>query len=273
MRPVSVVTSCSLAGWEKYGRRFVETFDKYWPPSVSLYVVSEDQLPFMFSARSTPRYQVCCSLGDSMAWQQFMEKYGAEAWVRGDSTCPRPSNVAPRWREDKGYNFRFDAYKFSKKVFAIEMIARRVREGRLLWIDADVLTFAEVPETLPERLLPSAYALSCLARPGYHSECGFVGYNIDHSGAIHFLKAFAGLYASGEVFNAPEYHDSFVFDWLRNKLLTATHHIPHRSKSHPFIASELGKYMDHLKGRRKDKGRSAVIEQVVHTKLPYWQKG
>lgn len=270
-RPISVVTSCSLKGWEQYGRRFVETFDKFWPESVSLLIVSEDKLPVPFPFKH--RYQACLSLNQSELWSRFNIQFGGNLWVAGNGAVTRPPGVAPNWRDTKGYNFRFDAFKFCKKVFAIELAARRVQEGRLLWIDADSLTFADVPEELAEKVLPSAYALSCLARPGYHSECGFVGYNLDHSGAIHFLRQFTNLYASGEVFALAEWHDSWVFDWLRNKLMTATYAIPHRSKGHPFVNSELGKYLDHLKGARKVQGRSKPNEQVVHSKLPYWKQG
>lgn len=267
MSEFHVVTSCSYAGWEKYGRRFVETFKQFWPASVQLHVVSEDALPGLDGDSKFWR------LDQSEAWTKFQHDNIMELWVRGDGAAKRPSGIAPRWLATSGLNFRFDAWKFSKKVFAIELVADSIKCGRLCWIDADVLTFAPVPEDLPQRMLPIGKAISCLSRRGYHSECGFVGYNLHHSATMNFIRAFSNLYTSAEVFKLAEWHDSWVFDWLRNKMLIDTYAIPHKSHGHPFINSELGLYMDHLKGKRKDTGRSQGQEQIVHGKLPYWQGG
>lgn len=271
MQKVSVVTSCSADGWDKYGRKFVETFIQYWPKSVALYVVSEDPLPLLELPKCDDREVYGLSLERSLPWQTFRGNNSERKWVHGDGGSPRPQGCAVRWTATSGYSFRHDAYKFSKKVFAIELAASMVVSGRLLWIDADALTFAPVPEDLPVRVLPPSSALSCLCRVGYHSECGFVGYNLDHAETVRFIQSFVGLYTTEEVFNLAEWHDSWVFDWLRNKLMTSTYPIPHKSKGHPFINSELGRYMDHLKGSRKMRGKSQVVEQIANRTVPYWQ--
>lgn len=266
-----VVTSCSLAGWEKYGKRFVETFEKFWPTAVGLHVVSEDVLPVKFSNGS----RFFHNMGRLEAWRIFKDTNASRGWTQGDSTDTRPPGIASLWTRSTGYNFRFDAFKFSKKVFAIELIAEDIKVGRLLWLDADTLTHSLVPMELPAKLLPANYAISCLSRVGYHSECGFVGYNLSHQQTHKFIRAFSDLYTTGQVFDLSEWHDSWVFDWLRNRLMISTYNIPHKSKGHPFINSELGLYLDHLKGRRKDGGRTAPSEQVTnaHLSVPYWQGG
>lgn len=258
---INVVTSCSAKGWEKYGSRFVTSFHQHWPASVKLHLVSEDPLPV-----SGVEFW---SLYKHDNWLKFFGR--SERWMSGAGDSPRPEGIGRNWRDKTGYNFRFDAYKFSKKVFAIELVSQVVKTGRLLWIDADTLTFDPVPEELPVNVLPNGYALSCLQRPGYHSECGFVGYNLDESATHLFIKDFSGLYHTGEVFKLAEWHDSWVFDWLRNKKQTKTYAIPHKSSGHPFINSELGRYMDHMKGKRKDRGRSLPSEQHSNKKVPYWQ--
>lgn len=262
---VNIVTSCSADGWNTYGAKFVETLSKYWP-TVSLHIVSEDSLP----ASSFGKFY---TLEHSRAWRTFRSNNAQRKWVHGDSSDPRPQGCAPRWALGRGYNFRFDAYKFSKKVFAVELVAEKLRVGKLLWFDADVVAHAPVPPELPNNLLPSAYAISCLARVGYHSECGFVGYNLDHPQAHNFIKAFSALYTTEQVFELAEWHDSWVFDWLRNKMVVLTHNIPHKSKGHPFINSELGLYFDHLKGGRKKQGRSNPVEHISNSPAPYWQGG
>lgn len=270
MNNVTVVTSCSLVGWDKYGANFVDTFIKYWPNTVKLYVVSEDALPDCPADSYLP-------LAASLEAREFLDRYAGAAWVHGDASDPgRPLGKAKHWKPNAGNNcFRFDAYKFSKKVFAIALVAERLMlgasPGKLFWVDSDVTTFDHIPDSLFDITLPSDYALSALVRKGYHSECGYVGYNLEHSATIGFIRAFARLYYSDEVFDLYEWHDSYVFDWLRNKTMISTYSIPHKSKSHPFINSVLGKYMDHFKGKRKKQGHSYKQEQLVHKQLEYWK--
>ena len=271
-----VVTSCSTAGWALYGQRFVTSFIKHWPQDVVLHIVSEDMLPvtpYQAPHSGLPRKVVFWPLLRSEPVRAFLDRCtGAEGWKAGLAQHPRPPGIGKNWRDTSGYNFRFDAYKFSKKVFAIEMVASALGDdAQLYWIDADAYTHAPVPVELLDRVLPSTYALSCLARQGYHSECGFVGYNLKHSATRHFIQSFAALYHKDAVFQLAEWHDSWVFDWTRNKLQTATYGIPHKSKGHPFINSELGRYMDHLKGKRKDRGASHKSEQICHQTEPYWR--
>ena len=35
-RSITVVTTFSDAGWEQYGKRFVETFTQHWPQDIKL---------------------------------------------------------------------------------------------------------------------------------------------------------------------------------------------------------------------------------------------
>ena len=39
----NVVTSFNYAGWEKYGRNFVETWKEYWSPNIRLTVFYEGE--------------------------------------------------------------------------------------------------------------------------------------------------------------------------------------------------------------------------------------
>jgi hypothetical protein len=40
---------------------------------------------------------------------------------------------------------------------------------------------------------------------------------------------------------------------------------------HPLINTELGKYMDHMKGDRKNDGRSNPTDIMVNRTETYWQ--
>jgi len=77
-----------------------------------------------------------------------------------------------------------------------------------------------------------------------------------------------------------EWHDSFVFEEVR-KVIQAKHHaVPFynisgslvNGEGHPMINSDLGKYFDHLKGDRKQLGKSTKSRDLlVKRNESYWQ--
>ena len=239
-RGIAVVTSCSAQGFEQYGRKFIETFAEFWPENAVLYLVSEDTLP-VNPATCRTLYHV--PLHHNGGWQMFCDRYKTE---------PRVAKM--QRTATKG--FRFDAWKFCKKVFATQLAAKRTTSARLLWLDADTFTYEPVPIELFDRIVPDKFALSYLDRGAYHSECGFVGYNMRHPLVMEFIDEFARMYWSGDVFDLAQWQDCFVFDHVRRKMSLPCYRIPHKSNAHPFVYSELGQYMDHLKGNRKQHGGS-----------------
>lgn len=261
-----MVTSCSAQGWEQYGRRFVETFARHWPKDVPLYLVSEDDLPH--------------AEGVTMMLDLMRHEPAAEFLTRHRDNPRAHGRVRLEgdtgWSDKKlkaGYNFRYDAFRFSKKVFAIDMVASRfVDHGLLFWVDADVVTFADVPPEFLEFLLPHDKALCCLDRgEDYHSECGVVGYNVAHDLGPLFIQEFAKLYASDDVFDLKEWHDSWVFDWLRRRMAIPVKPISHCSRHQPFINSKLGRYMSHHKGDLKKLEKIPSRLLVTNRDIPYWR--
>lgn len=247
---INVVTSCSLAGWNAYGQRMLHTLHKHWPKEVQLHIVSEHELPVS---------EAILAERNIVTWDLLKSMPKAEAFYKRHDNVAR-SNGREFRQARNGYSFRHDAVKFSKKVFAIELVADCMIGGgdmdRLIWVDADTTTYADIPMDLLQQQPPEGYALACLDRGRYHSECGWIGYNLAHPEAYKFIKAFSQLYYSDQVFQLMEWHDSWVFDWLRKRMKISSFHIPHKSVSHPFVHSELGRYMDHLKGARKLTGAS-----------------
>lgn len=246
---VSVVTSFSAAGFAKYGRRCIETLHEFWPQNVSLYIVSEDDIE---APKLEGRQVHFLNLCESSSWaKDFYSRHEHNSIAHGRG--PKASSPKHNRHWKTGYNFRLDAYKFSKKVFAIEAVARRVSGGKLIWLDADTVTHQPVPSELLDRMPPSDYSIAYLNRGYYHSECGFVSYDLNKPETREFITQFAALYHSGVVFNLKEWHDSWVFDWLRKKLGIRAWPIPHQHYGQPFDHSELGRYMSHLKGDLKNK--------------------
>jgi hypothetical protein len=94
--------------------------------------------------------------------------------------------------------------------------------------------------------------------------------------AQEFLTEFQRMYDDAEngIFTLKEWHDSFVFDAVRIKFLM--HELNWSQglitgEGHPLINCEWGTYIDHLKGARKDQGRSRRSDLVVQRKENYWQ--
>lgn len=266
---LAVVTSFSAKGWNDYGERFVKTFNHFWPIEVELHVVSED--PFE-PLEAEGRLVKIWSFEEDPQAKLFYETYRDQKWCHGDAGAPRPDWLPPNWPQQRGYCFRHDAYKFSKKVFALALVAERIQPQPLLWLDADVITFAQVPSALINKLLPPGFLISYLPRAhNYYSECGFVGYDLRSPEVRDFIKAFVGLYTSREIFKHKQWHDCWAFDLMRKETKINAYPLPHGSNHHPFINSVLGSYMDHLKGDRKKQGRSHPAEQLHHGGLDYWR--
>ena len=96
-----------------------------------------------------------------------------------------------------------------------------------------------------------------------------------------FVEDFASMYKNDTMFNYPEWHDSYLFD-VQRKLYRDNRgaHFHNLNPDpdlkglagHPFINSELGKYMDHMKGYdRKAQMSSKKRDLTTKQTHPYWK--
>lgn len=253
---VHVVTSCSLDGWDRYGYKCLSSLLPAWPKEINVHIVSEDHLPLEQVARFEGRT-------DRLTFHPLYNYGPAKNFFERHK-----DNNSAKGKAAHMYDFRRDAYRFSKKVFAIKLVSMLLPAGRLLWLDADTVTLHPVPLELLHRLPPDDYDIAFLDRSKlrYHSECGFVGYNLNRASTREFIAKFVQLYETDEVFKLKEWHDSWVFDWLRKSNGNKCYPIPYTNITHPFNYSELGKYMDHLKGARKKLGISVEHPRLKRTK-------
>ena len=111
------------------------------------------------------------------------------------------------------------------------------------------------------------------------SECGFMAYNKNQQITFKFHNRFKGLYDSDDLFNWQEWHDSWLFDRMRERL--EKRGMKNRdlnlvgNKRHPFINTVLGEYIDHLKGDHRktvQKSNTGIEDIVVRHKTKYWEK-
>lgn len=244
----TVVTSFSPEGFEKYGRDFIRTFHEFWPKGVDLVIYTEGQ--------SVPD-EWCLPLSDLEEWTWFNEALKFPLF---------------RGKTPQGYNIQYDA-RMARKTF-IQADAVKRFGGKVFWIDADVVTFAPVPETFLDAMLPDD-KLSCyLGRDGwFYTESGFLGFNADHPGCDGFMQVYKGMFLNGYIFLNTAWHDCIAYDTVRQAGDPIFFHnlaanLP-RGTMHPFVNSELGKYMDHRKGPRKG-GKSHQSDLVILRSEPYW---
>lgn len=244
---ISVVTTFNAEGYEKYGRTFLQSFNEYWPQDVALYVLSEDEVELPdLGEREVNFYNL------------YTESVEAKDFHTIHIVNPRAKGVTPlifnrtvpngrRW--DTGYDFKKDAYKYSKKMFAIDVAARKTDHGLLIWLDTDTITRREITTDFIKGLLPEGYAVGALVRERSYTDTTFIIYNLDHPLAKGLISDVVRQYHSGKFLHLRDWHDAWVFDWMRRKLKVETYAIPYQDTNDPFGTSQIGFRIDHVRPR------------------------
>jgi hypothetical protein len=261
---VTICTGWHPAGWDLYGKNFVETFDRHWPNDVRLVAYVEETAPIKPMVRYFQQIPVFSCEGIS----EFIGKHRNRP-----VSCGREPRAG--WKPKDlalGYSWRFDAVRFCKQIFIPEHAADLLPDGAILaWFDADVVTFKDVPAGFIERQLGGA-ALVHLGRGQKHSELGFWAVRLQ-AGTRAFLSALADMYRSERVFSLREWHSAFVFDEVRRAFDVAglaVRDLTPGGHGHIWLESPLAQYTDHLKGDRKLAGRSPKKERKIRDGNPYW---
>jgi hypothetical protein len=264
----TVITTFNQAGLDTYGQRMIDSFEQHWPHDVDLVVCTENCRPRI--SRSNVR--AVDLLTNSPSLRDFVKRHENNDLAHGRAGPPDVYN--PRKQ------FRWDAVRFSYKVFSVALCASMIKDGWMIWLDADTRSHSPVDHAWLSRVCPQDAMISYLGRgERYHSECGWVAYNLNHAVTREFIDRFVGMYQQDEIFNHREWHDSYIWDEVRRSYQDRIrfHNLNPDPDTkglakHPFINSELGRVMDHFKGSRKDQGHSRAKEIVLHHDVPYWQR-
>lgn len=246
----------------------IDSLEKNWPQDADLYVYAENCQP-----RTTrPNSHVIDILADCGDLRDFVQRHKNNPLAHGEAGPPEVFNPKKR--------FRWDAVRFCYKVYAVSQCADRISGGWMIWLDADSHTHSPLTAQALARLCPSDAMISYLGRgEKYHSECGWVGYNLDHPATRQFIRDFRHMYDTDAIFQEREWHDSYIFDVIRKRYKDQHRFYDLNANwegkglaGHPFINSDLGLYMDHVKGDRKQQGHSKPKEVVLHQDHPYWRR-
>ena len=274
MNTISVITTFNKRGLEKYGQRMINSFSKNWPKNVKLYVYAEDCEPTIPSENVIVLDQnsTCKDL------VRFKEKWKDVPKANGDVT---KDPIRSR-RKDAGKGFKWDAVRFSHKVYSIFHCAEICNTDWLMWMDADMYCHSPIDYETLLSLHQDDADLCYIGRERKWPECGLYSVNLTTKMGNMFLKKFKWVYENADdgIFQMSEWHDSFVFEEVRKKIADKNptgiiHNISGGiidGEGHPVINSDLGQYMDHLKGDRKDIGKSNKPNDLrIKRYEPYWQ--
>ena len=251
-RLVTSVTDFYLE--ERGGKEFLETFRKHWPKSVELLIYYEGDRLFEDE--------------ENIKWHWIEEVEGWPAWERRLNHFPILTG-----KVGSKYEVQLDARHWRKPF----MVAQAFSQfgGKVFWLDADVVTFKDIPETFLDDCLPDDKVVCYLGRKGFYSETGFIGYNGYHELLPHFFRMYIDFFKSGAIFTQPSWHDCQGFDVVRQMInrpdlfLDLAADLP--ENMHPFVNSVCGNYMDHMKGKRKGYG-SWKEDLVVEKEGDYWKE-
>ena len=249
----TVITTFNQSGLDRYGQRMIDTFEQHWPADVDLIVCAEDCQP----RTSRPNTFVVNLLEENKDLREFINRHRNNPLAHGQAGPPEV------FQPNK--QFRWDAVRFCYKVYAQSLCADRIESGWMIWLDADTITHSTIPNNWLGSVCPGNAMISYLGRgENYHSECGWVGYNLDKSECRQFIRDFVNMYNREDVLRR-QFQGRCKFHNL-NPL----EQIDARA-GHPFINSDLGRYMDHLKGARKDTGKSKAKDLKIKRSEDYWQ--
>lgn len=227
------ITSFSPKGYERYGKRFLESFVNNWPCDLVVYY---EELPDFEHLK--------------VSYKPLMEVFGMKAFL---SYCDR--NDVFRGRTSFGYNYNFDARKFSFKVFA-QFDALKNYKGKVIWLDADTVTNKPVSKEFIESLFDGK-VISYIHRPFFHPESGFVGFDTAHDDFPEFFERYENCYRRGQIFKLERWHDCEALQWAIEQSKVQVKNLSPDWKKGDSLdvipTTVLGEYLTHFKGSQKNK--------------------
>jgi hypothetical protein len=266
---IAVVTTFHKKGYESYGQRMIQTFLKNWPSDITLHVYGEN-CDITERADNLKIYDLHQASPELVA---FKEKWKNVPKAIGQQAIPPIISGA---KKQAGLGFKWDAVRFSHKVYSIFHCANVCESDVLFWMDADTVCHSPVTKLEIENFCPLTVDLGFLGRDGKYTECGLYSLNLQSPGIKDFLQHFQQLYDNAEtgIFKLSEWHDSFVFDAVRKVIKLREINWSQgliRGEGHPLVNSEWGKYLDHLKGDRKLIGKSKPSDLRIKRQESYWR--
>ena len=278
MSTITVVTTFHPEGYSVYGERFLESFAKRVDKRIKLIVYAENVKPHN---PDPTRIEILDQVESLPKLVAFKERWKDVPKANG---IP-PDDIKARRPRDWNKEFKWNAVRFANKTYAVYDACARSK-GWCVWMDADSFIHSNWSYEEFKNLLPENAYITYVGRgKGSQTwpECGFYGMNLNHPVCHSFLEDFERMYEDAEngIFTLEEWHDSYVFGELLKKYSEFPSHdysaemylkeAKTGGGGHPLINGPLGKWMDHMKGGRKEKGKSNTKDIMVNRTEDYWR--
>ena len=279
MKDITVVTTFHKPGLDLYGQRFLDSFAQRVDKRIKLIVYAEDCTPVNPDAN---QIEILDAKEHLPKLNAFKAKWKDVPKANGDiSKDPVRSR-----RKDSAKIFKWDAIRFANKTYAVYDAVQRSTDW-CVWMDADTFIHSDWSYEDFAELLPNTSWITYVGRgKGSQTwpECGFYGMNLKDGVCQDFLKEFERMYEDAEngIFLLDEWHDSYVFGKILNDMKFLHPNVLDYSAEmylreaksggggHPLINCVLGKWMDHMKGDRKNQGKSLKKDIMVNRSESYW---
>jgi hypothetical protein len=274
MKTLTVVTTFPPNRWTAYAKRMVESHIEFWPDDVMLCAYYEKDKPnlehekikFINIEEANPELV------------NFKQRHRNDPVANGEvQEIPNGVRRNPEaGNNDKGKgSYLWDAVRFSHKTFAVDHAIKNADTDYVLWLDADTYTFRPITKDFVFDLLPDDKLLNYLGRGDIYPECGWVCYNRRHPKITKFMSYWTDMYINDTIFNEMEWHDSYLF-WQCVKRIAPNDGVDIGKGAgakghHVFINSQLGSYIDHMKGKRKLLGKSSKSDLRGSRNEDYWK--
>ena len=153
-------------------------------------------------------------------------------------------------------DFLRDACRFSYKVYAYtHAVINDTESDFIMGIDADSVFYKPINKIwIKENVWHSDRMLTYLGRGSQYSECGFLGFNMQHPETKNFARAMKEMYDKDKLFNLIEWHDSYIWDHVRKEFEAKgvnNYNIGDGGNGHVQARSCLGPIYDHTKGTQR----------------------
>ena len=281
MTDITVVTTFHKPGLEQYGQRFLDSFAQRVDKKIKLLVYAEscqpinpdpDQIKIFDQFEALPKLN------------QFKSTWGNVPKANG---IP-PEDIKARRPRDWHKEFKWHAIRFANKVYAVFDACQRSQDW-CVWMDADTFVHSDWSYDDFKKQLPDNVWLTYVGRgKGSQTwpECGFYGMNLRDPVCKLFLEEFERMYEDAEngIFKLEEWHDSYVFGDILARYRARDPNVLDYSAEmylkeaktggggHPLINGVLGTWLDHMKGVRKQEGRSRARDIMVNRTEIYWKQ-
>jgi hypothetical protein len=263
MRSFTVTTTWGSNHYQTYAKRCVQSIIQNWPTEVKKIFYPDD-------------FQQQIIAGNTLYKSLIKSQPELQKFINRNK---HNSLVQERMANPARAPFEYDVIRFSYKVFCMIDAAQTCNTDVLIFLDADTVTYKTIDLKWLSHIVPENKFTTFLGRPkkGF-SETGFIGFNLRLPESKNFFNKWKEYYTNDLWTSLKGFTDSFTYDAARldttdrdlDNDLNDGRYLGSRSAKHPFVNSELGDYLDHLKGERKDI-QSSVADSKVKRSHKHWQ--